>query len=88
MKKTTENEITKLQWATKPDGAVVHDDAFWVKAQRWGTFVSVLADDTQLITALTEEMCIASTRFYLKSLQDGSFCDNTVTYLGTVGGKL
>jgi hypothetical protein len=87
MRKTTENEITKLQWVTKPDGAATYDEAFWVKKQRWGTFVSVLADDTQLITALTEELCISSTRWYLKQRQEG-FTDDAPTYTGEVGGKL
>jgi len=89
MKKTTENEITKLQWVTKPKDMVVHDDAFWVKQQRWGTHVSVGADDLQILTSLTEEDCIAATRWYLKSLQDNSFGHNKgVTYSGEVGGKL
>ena len=87
MKKTTENEITKLQWVTKPNEAVIHDDAFWVKKQRWGTFVSVLADDTQLITSLTEGECIAATRWFLKQKQDG-FTDDVKTYDSVVGGKL
>jgi hypothetical protein len=34
-----------LQWVTKPEDVVTIDDAFWVKRQRWGTFVSVGAND-------------------------------------------
>ena len=78
-----------LQWVTKPEGAPTIDDAFWVKRQRWGTFVSVNPDGKEIITALTEEICISSTRWFLKSLQENAFGDNTeVTYTGTVDGKL
>ena len=74
---------------TKPEDAVIYDDAFWVKRQRWGTFVSVGADDLHIITSLTEEQCVKATRFYLKGLQDNSFEHNKgVTYSGEVGGKL
>jgi hypothetical protein len=65
----------------------VIDDAFWVKKQRWGTFVSVGADDLHIITSLTEELCIASTRWYLKCKQEG-FPDDSRRYDGVVGGKL
>ena len=74
---------------TKPEDAVIYDDAFWVKRQKWGTFVSVGADDLHIITSLTEEQCVKATRFYLKGLQDNSFEHNKgVTYSGEVGGKL
>jgi hypothetical protein len=60
-----------------------------VVRQRWGTYVSHGEDGTPLVTSLTEEACVAATRFHLKGLQDGSFCDNTATtYSGEVGGKL
>jgi hypothetical protein len=64
----------------------VYDDAFWVKAQSWGTFVSVGADDLEIITSLTEEQCVKATRWYLKCKQEG--WDDAPTYDGTVGGKL
>ena len=79
-------KTARIEWVTKPEDAVIYDDAFWVKRQKWGTFVSVLADDTQLITALTEELCISSTRWYLKQRQEGF--DETKTYESEVGGKL
>ena len=88
MKKITEDGVTKLQWVTKPEGATVYDEAFWVREQRWGTFVSVSADDKDLVTALTEDSCISGTRFYLKGLQEGWPEGSTRTYSGTVGGKL
>ena len=76
-----------LQWVTKPEDAVIHDDAFWVKRQRWGTFVSVGADDRDILTSLTEEECVRMTRAYLKMRQDG-FTDDSKSYSSHVGGKL
>ena len=76
-----------LQWVIKPDDVATIDDAFWVKKQRWGTFVSIGADDLGIITALTEELCISATRWYLKGKQEG-FTDGARTYDGVVGGKL
>jgi hypothetical protein len=87
MTKTTENRVKKLEWVTKPGEAPVYDNAFWIKQQRWGTFVSVGADDLEIITSLTEEQCVKATRFYLKGLQEG-FTDQAATYDGVVGGKL
>ena len=88
MKTKTDSEGVKhISWVTKPEDAVVHDDAFWVKRQRWGTFVSIGADDLEIITALTEEQCVSATRWYLKGKQEG-FTDDARTYDGVVGGKL
>jgi len=75
-----------LEWVTKPEDAPIYDDSFWVKEQRWGTFVSIGADDKEIITSLTKELCISSTRWYLKAKQDGF--EETTTHEGTVGGKL
>ncbi len=72
---------------TKPEDAVTYDDAFWVKRQRWGTYVSVGPDDLHIVTSLTEELCVDSTRWYLKQKQEG-FTEQTVTYNSVVGGKL
>jgi hypothetical protein len=36
---------------------------------------------------MTEEQCIAATRWYLKAKQEG-FTDQAATYDGVVGGKL
>ncbi len=77
-----------LQWVTKPEDAATIDDAFWIKKQRWGTFVSIGANDLEIITALTEEQCISATRWYLKGLQEGWDDNNVVKHEGTVGGKL
>ena len=88
MTKTTDKETVKvLQWVTKPEDAATIDDAFWVKRQRWGTFVSVGVDDLEIITALTEEQCVSATRWYLKCKQEG-FPEDSRSYDGVVGGKL
>jgi len=62
------------------------DGAFTVDKASWGTWRSYDAQGKELVTSLTEESCINSTRFYLKSLQEG-FSD-TALHEGTVGGKL
>lgn len=76
------------EWITKPEDAEVYDDLFWVKKQRWGTYMSVGADDNGIVTSLTEELCIKSTRWYLKALQEGWENYDTSTHEGEVGGKL
>lgn len=62
------------------------DDVFYVKEQKWGTFDSYDKEDKCIVTSLTEEICIAATRQYLKWLQEGF--PETKTHEGTVGGKL
>ncbi len=86
--KTDTQGVKHITWVTKPEGSLVYDDAFWVKAQSWGTFVSVGADDLEIITSLTEEQCVNATRWYLKGLQEGWDDNNVVKHEGTVGGKL
>ncbi len=88
MKTKVDTEGVKhITWVTKPEDAQVYDEAFWVRKQRWGTFVSVGSDDIDIITALTEEECVTATRWYLKAKQEG-FTDDARTYDGVVGGKL
>jgi hypothetical protein len=81
--------MTKTKTETIPESLPTEliDDCFWIKRQRWGTFVSVHKEGHQIITALTEELCIASTRWYLKSKQEG-FTEGDKTYDSVVGGKL
>jgi hypothetical protein len=62
------------------------DDAFYVKEQRWGTWVSYGKDQKGLVTSLTRDECIQATRFYLKGRQEGF--PESKTYEGQVGGKL
>lgn len=58
------------EWGVKPEGSPTYDGAFWVKRQPFGTFVSVKKDGTEVITSLTEELCVKATRFYLKFKQE------------------
>lgn len=69
------------------NGVELIDDAFFVRKQKWGTYVSFDMNEKELITSLTEETCIAATRWYLKARQDG-FTEVATTYDGSVGGKL
>jgi len=62
------------------------DDAFYVKSQRWGTWVSYDKDGKGLVTSLTRDECISATRFYLKGRQEGF--PESKSYEGEVGGKL
>ena len=64
------------------------DDTFYIQRQRWGTFISHLADGTPLVTSLTEELCLSATRFWLKGSQGGWDTAETKTYDSFVGGKL
>lgn len=63
------------------------DDAFRVEKKKYGLWDSYNKDGKCIITALTEEECVRATRFYLKGCQEG-WGDATISYEGTVGGKL
>jgi hypothetical protein len=65
-----------------------YDDAFAIERTRWGTYRSFNKEGEELITALSEELCLAHTRFYLKGRQDGWDSLACSTYDGEVGGKL
>lgn len=64
------------------------DDCFRVEEKRWGTWDSYDKENKGILTSLTKESCISATRFYLKGLQDGWSQESSITYEGTVGGKL
>lgn len=69
------------------------DDAFYVKKQRWGTWVSYGKDDKSIITSLTQEQCISATRYILQFRQENQFesenSENEVSkYSGTMDYKL
>lgn len=49
---------------------VLIDNSFYVEKQRWGTWNSYDIQDKPIITSLTEELCIQSTRWYLKEKQE------------------
>jgi hypothetical protein len=63
------------------------DDAFRVEQKKYGLWDSYDKDGKCIITSLTEDECVRSTRFYLKGCQEG-WSNATITYEGTVGGKL
>ena len=65
----------------------LYDDCFYVEQKKYGLWYSVDKEGKGLITSLTEEECLRATRFYLKGLKEG-WDDGTITYEGTVGGKL
>jgi hypothetical protein len=55
----------------EPNPHPLYDETFYIKKQRWGTYVSYLAkDDKPIITSSTEDHCLHATRYYLKALQD------------------
>jgi len=85
--KKSKNGSSKHGNSDTKQGAIVIDGAFFVRKQKWGTFVSYGLNEKELITSLTEETCIAATRWYLKWQQEG-FTEGATTYDGTVGGKL
>jgi hypothetical protein len=65
------------------------DDAFYIEPKSWGTYQSHYPDGKGIITSLTEEECIRSTRWYLKQLQEAAFDKlEEKTYSSEVGGKL
>ncbi len=70
-------EIAEVNWI---------DDTFRVEQSRWKTWRSYAKDGKEIITSLTEELCISATRFYLKGKQEGF--QECKIYEGVVGGKL
>jgi hypothetical protein len=62
------------------------DDAFYVEEKKYGLWQSHYPDGKGIITSLTEEECIRSTRWYLKAKQEGFV--ETQTYDSFVAGKL
>jgi hypothetical protein len=65
------------------------DNCFYVVEKRYGTFDSFDKEGKCIITSLTEEECIRSTRWYLKQLQEAAFDKlEEKTYTSEVGEKL
>ena len=64
------------------------DDAFYVEQKKYGLWDSYYPDGKGIITALTEEECVKSTRFMLKLKQENRINEVGNTYSGTVDGKL
>jgi hypothetical protein len=65
-----------------------YDDTFAIEKSPWGTYRSYDKEGKELITSLTEELCLEATRFYLKGRQEGWDSLACSTYDGEVGGKL
>ena len=63
------------------------DDAFRIEHKKYGLWDSYDKDGKSIVTALHEDECVRATRFILKGRQEG-WSDATITYNGTVGGKL
>lgn len=73
------------------EGETVYDDLFVIRKSRFGLFTSVKLDGTRMVTGLTLESCLHSTRFDLKAAQDGTLWEgDNVKIMGSaiVGGKL
>ena len=83
MTKIKQIEVQKLD----TDDTILIDGCFTVDKARWGTWRSFDQDGKEIITSLTEELCIEATRWYLKQKQEG-FTDGAKAYDGVVGGKL
>ena len=62
------------------------DECFYIKNKKYGTWSSYDKEDKSLVTSLTEEQCIAATRYYMKGLQEGF--GEVKTHQGSVDGKL
>jgi hypothetical protein len=63
------------------------DDEFRVEQKRFGTWSSYSKEGEGIITTLTKEHLIATTRWYLRAKREG-FPETGIQYDGTVGGKL
>jgi len=73
-------EIAEYEWI---------DDCFRVYQTRFKIWHSAKKNGEELVTALTKDVCIRMTRFYLKGLQEGWNQENSrVVNDGVVGGKL
>ncbi len=65
------------------------DNCFRVYKTEYGLWHSAMKDGEELVTSLTEDICIRMTRFYLKGRQEGWSSGNSrVVNDGVVGGKL
>ena len=65
----------------------LYDDCFYVQQKKYGLWYSTDKDGNGLITSLSEALCVAATRFYLKGRQEG-FPEPEKVHEGVVGGKL
>lgn len=76
-----------MEHQNNPDQVSWIDDVFKVEQARWGTWKSTDKEGNGIITSLTEEDCIRSTRWYLKKKQEG-WDDEGSVHEGSVEYKL
>ena len=82
-------QVTKTQEETISDTNKWIDDCFRAYKTEYCLWNRDKKDVRALVTALTEDVCIQMTRFYLKGEQDGwAGHDSRVMNDGKVGGKL
>ena len=67
----------------------LYDDAFYLEEKKYGLWSSTDKEGNGIITSLTEEDCVRSTRWYLKSKQENLFDKiSEKTYNSIIEGKL
>ena len=66
----------------------LYDDLFYVKEQKYGLWKSFDKEDKPLVTSLTEEDCVRSSRFYLQLLQENRLNEVGTIHCGNVEHKL
>lgn len=66
----------------------LYDNAFYIERQRWGTWKSFDKEGTPLITSLTEENCVRSSRFYFQLKQENRLNEIGTIHSGNVEHKL
>jgi len=72
-----------------PEGAILHDDCFYVWKTRFGLYSSMTKEGRKMSTGGTEDGVIGMTRWTLKCEQEGTL-DQYTRVIGDsfVGGKL
>jgi len=82
---------TKQQTKTKieiPEGAILHDDCFYVWETRYGLYSSMTKEGRKMSTGGTEDGVIKMTRWTLKCEQEGTLHLYTRVINATSGVKL
>lgn len=71
-----------------PEGAIFHDDCFYVWKTRYGLYSSMTKEGRKMSTGATEEGVTHMTRWTLKCEQDGTLHLYTRVINATSGVKL
>ncbi len=61
---------------------------FRINKSKWGTFVSIDSEGTNMVTAGTKDACLHVTPNHMRWRVEGYDGPETVTHEGTVDGKL